>query len=191
MKSKLFLTGESGCGKSTLLLQELGKSLAEAGGFLTVRKKTEDGRILGFDLITPDGTKEQRFLDFTKKPPIRMEVFQCLGVWCLEHTTEYSFVVLDEIGGIELLDEDFSRAIYDFFNCDVPCIGVVKGNGPASGMIQALGLSERYEQERKRLWHTLESMEQVQVVEMSGWDDVHAKQAVQQWIQKYGRRDMC
>ena len=189
MKSKLFLTGESGCGKSTLLRQELGKSLDNAGGFLTIRKVDENGAVKGFDIIPPDEKQVSTFLDFSKVPPIQMEAFGTLGVWCLENAmknpSQYGYIVLDEIGGIELLEETFSEKLYQVLNSDIPCIGVIKGIGPATGMIQALGLSKAYEQKREKLWTTMKSMEDVQVVEMHSWDDEDAKQEVRKWVERW------
>jgi nucleoside-triphosphatase THEP1 len=72
------------------------------------------------------------------------EVFEDLGVRLLEEAYRYDYVVLDEIGGFEVLSDVFLEALRKLLESDIPCIGVMKGKAPATRMIQRLGLGDAY-----------------------------------------------
>ena len=109
MKRRLFLTGPSGCGKSTMIRQTLGARIHQAGGFLTIRDRNENGTVRGFEILSADGYgPRDRFLDLTgPEPRVDLGVFSGVGVDYLHRAGERSFADLDEIGGVELLDESF------------------------------------------------------------------------------------
>ena len=120
MKPRLFLTGPSGIGKSTMISRELGERIRRAGGFLTVRDRNEEGRVIGFDIYSADGYgPRDRFLDMTgERPRMDLEVFSGVGLDYLRRAGERPFAVLDEIGGVELINDRFMdelarRALYD------------------------------------------------------------------------------
>ncbi|MBP3661157.1 MAG: hypothetical protein J6I89_07180, partial [Oscillospiraceae bacterium] len=70
MKRRLFLTGPSGCGKSTMIRQALGARIHQAGGFLTIRDRNENGTVRGFEILSADGYgPRDRFLDLTGPEP--------------------------------------------------------------------------------------------------------------------------
>ena len=105
MKRRLFLTGPIGCGKSTAITQALGDKSTRCGGFLTRRHREPH---LHFTLESPDGQYSETFLDFPDgKPRLNMDAFSQLGVSLLSG----NILVLDEIGGIELLCPDFAAAL--------------------------------------------------------------------------------
>lgn len=141
----LFLTGSVGCGKSTSIAAAMGDNLGKAGGFLTVRQKDETGRAVAYWLQKPDGTEKQCIIDYSARPyTMYQEVFEEQGVRLLEEALQYDYVILDEIGGFEVLSEKFMAALMTLLQSDIPCIGVMKGEGPANKMIQKLGLGEAY-----------------------------------------------
>ena len=105
MKRRLFLTGPIGCGKSTTITQALGERTQQCGGFLTRRHRDP---YLHFTLESPDGQYSETFLDFSdRKPRLNLDVFSRLGVPLLGG----DILVLDEIGGIDLLCPEFSAAL--------------------------------------------------------------------------------
>ena len=117
MKKRLFLTGPSGIGKSTIIRQALGPALAYAGGFVTERVSDGEGRLLGYELLPAaaalSGTAYQswRFLDYSGSVPAKdNEVFRNQGVRLLQEAEYYPFVLLDEIGGFEMLIPQIGRA---------------------------------------------------------------------------------
>ena len=123
----------------------LGEHLQGAGGFLTVRQKDETGRAVAYWLQKPDGTEKHCIIDYSAKPyTMHMEVFDGVGVQLLREAQQYEYVILDEIGGFEVLSEKFMAALMTLLQSGIPCIGVMKGEGPASKMIQKLGLGDAY-----------------------------------------------
>lgn len=148
----LFLTGSVGCGKSTAIATALADAMGKAGGFLTVRQKDETGRAVAYWIQRPDGTERQVIIDYSEKPyTMHLEVFEDLGIRLLKEAVQYDYVVLDEIGGFEVLSEPFVEALMELLKSDVPCIGVMKGEGPASKMIQKLGLGDVYVRKAEEL----------------------------------------
>ena len=148
----LFLTGPIGSGKSTSIAAALGAYLPKAGGFLTIRQRDDTGRAVAYWIKRPDGSDGQIIIDYSAKPyTMHLEVFEDLGVRLLEDAAQFGFVILDEIGGFELLSDTFLEALQKLLQSDIPCIGVMKGEGPASKMIQKLGLGDVYLQRAEAL----------------------------------------
>ena len=187
MKHRLFLTGPPGCGKSTMIRRELGALAQQAGGFITSRSRDENGTILGFEILSADGYGPgDRFLDMTgAEPRIDLEVFSGVGVDYLRRAREQRFAVLDEIGGVELLKVRFMNELARYLNGSHPCIGVMKGPGPAGKMVEMMGLTVRYELARRALYEHLRSDPNTCLVECTGGEDPKALVAVREWIAEY------
>lgn len=148
----LFLTGAVGCGKSTAIAAALGPQLSDAGGFLTVRQKDDTGRAVAYWLQRPDGSDGQVIIDYSARPyTMHPEVFETFGIRLLEEGKQHDFILLDEIGGFEMLSDTFLKALMETLESGIPCIGVMKGAGPASKMIQKLGLGDAYVQRAEEL----------------------------------------
>jgi len=178
MKRQLFLTGPIGCGKSTAITQALGERIAQCGGFLTRRYREPH---LHFTLESPDGQYSETFLDFSGgKPQLNMNVFSQLGVSLLKG----DILVLDEIGGIELLCPEFTAALMQTLQRDVPVIGVMKGEGPAGALIDALGLSEAYAHTANHLRNQLQNNENTLLYECRQFDK-QALHLATQWAEEY------
>ena len=150
MKKHLFLTGPSGIGKTTLLREELGWMLQTAGGLATVRECDSSGRVLGYDLLPAaalggvEGYTPLRFLDYSVDPPVRdNEVYRSEGVRLLNEAPYYSFALLDEIGGYELLIPEFRHALEELLNSETPIIGVLKGRENAADATECGGNAAR------------------------------------------------
>ena len=178
MKRRLFLTGSIGCGKSTAISQALGETITQYGGFLTRRYREPN---LHFTLESPDGQCSETFLDFPDgKPRLNMDVFSHLGV----HLLNGEILVLDEIGGIELLCPEFAAVLEQVLQSDIPVIGVLKGPGPAGALIDRLGLSEEYLQAAESLRTWLENDENTLLYEC-GQFDKQALLLAKQWVKEY------
>ena len=175
MKRHLFLTGPIGCGKSTAIQASLGDALSKCGGFFTRRYREPH---LHFTLESPDGTIKETFLDFsTGKPAVDQAVFS-------EASLEGSVLILDEIGGIELLNPDFASALTKALNSDIPILGVIKGEGPAGALIQALGLTAEYEEAARQLRQHLLQDPHTQVYECTQYDK-NALLLAKRWTEEY------
>ena len=189
MKPRLFLTGPSGCGKSTMIRRELGERIHRAGGFITHRERDENGTVRGFEICSADGYgPRDRFLDLTGEQPwIDLEVFDRVGLDYLCRAGERSFAVLDEIGGVELLNERFMDELARYLGGSHPCIGVMKGAGSAGKLVEMMGLTVRYELARRALYEYLRSDPNTCLVEMDRRDDPRALQAVREWVAAYAQ----
>lgn len=175
---RLFLTGPIGCGKSTVLEQALGENLGRCGGFLTRRYREP---ALHFTLERPDGSFRQTFLSFPEgQPRLAPEVFSRDGVRLLEGRV----LVLDEIGGLELLVPEFREALYRVLESDVPVIGVLKGAGGASAMIRRLGLTRAYEEAAGELEQFLQADGDT-CLYVCGQYDAQALALAREWVKEY------
>ena len=189
MKPRLFLTGPSGCGKSSMIRRELGNLIHRAGGFCTCRDRDDSGIVRSFSIQSADGYgPRDPFLDLSgEQPRIDLEIFSGVGLDYLRRAQEQPFAVLDEIGGVELLDDQFMDGLARYLGGSHPCIGVMKGAGPAGKLVEMMGLTVRYELARRALFEHLRNDPNTELVEMTGPDDPAALNAVRSWASQYAR----
>ena len=181
MRRRLFLTGTIGCGKSTAILTAIGDKLPSFGGFLTKRIRDEKGHAVAFTLYAPDGSREEVFLDCASgMPVIHWEVFQTLAPELMTG----NIVILDEIGGMELLCPEFMAALNSLLETDIPIIGVLKGDTAANAMIRRLGLSAEYEAAAYALRDRLLQDEHT-LLYTCGQYDPHAPELARAWVKEY------
>ncbi len=190
MRKRLFLTGPDRSGKSELIHQALGKALGRAGGFVTLREWDSQGNVVGYDLAPADGSGfPGRFLEMRQGTPVpHMEVFSQQGTRLLRQAQHRPFVVLDELGGVELLDDGFLQALVNLLHGDTPCIGVMKGEAPDAIAAGAMGLGVRHELARRVLFDYLEQDSDTLVVHLTGRDDEAARDLVDGWVREYVQR---
>ena len=175
MKKHLFLTGPIGCGKSTAITVALGEKITQCGGFLTRRYREPH---LHFTLESPDGKVKKTFLDFASgKPEVDLTVFS-------ESYLQGKPIVLDEIGGIELLNSDFADALEVVLTSGTPIIGVIKGEGPAGALIDKLGLTEEYHWAADKLRKQLYNDPNTLVYTCTQYDE-NALLLVRRWVEEY------
>ncbi|MBE5984104.1 MAG: hypothetical protein E7248_12500, partial [Paenibacillaceae bacterium] len=114
----LFLTGDSGEGKTTLLFQCLKPYRAVTGGFFSQRLVNESGDTVGFRLASANEEWEPKvcyedgltniFLKRTIEGMVSYpEVFQKEGRKLLTSHGDHKLILMDEIGGVELLIPEF------------------------------------------------------------------------------------
>ena len=188
MQKRLFLCGPSGCGKTTMIRNALGDKLAGAGGFVTERVSSPDGTLLGFDLLPSaaaagiEGFSPLRFLDYTTDPPTRdNEIFRTEAVRLLQEAEYYSFAVLDEIGGFELVIPQYRAQLAAFLSSPVPCLGVLKAPSGVAELRERFGLGEKYEALALRLRAVLESDPDTLVIDVNSRGDAAAEALVREW----------
>ena len=192
MKKRLFLTGPSGVGKTTIIRQALGPSLAYAGGFVTERVSDGEGRLLGYGLLPAaaalSGTAYQswRFLDYSGSVPAKdNEVFRNQGVRLLQEAEYYPFVLLDEIGGFEMLIPQFRNALAELLNSEQPIIGVLKGAENAASIKRRFGLGDKFTQLTDNLRAVLGKDGDTVLLEVKAPGDPAASRIARAWAEEY------
>lgn len=192
MKKHLFLTGVSGIGKTTIIRQALGSAAGYAGGFITERVADGDGSVEGFDLypaaaaIGHDGFDGLRFLDLGTVPPRKdNEVFRESAAQMLREAGFYPFVMLDEIGGFEMLIPQFRNELAQLLNSDAPIIGVIKGAENAEELRASFGLGEKFTMLTDNLRAVLANDENTVVIEVKQRGDETARRIVEAWVKEY------
>lgn len=183
MKRRLFLTGAMGCGKSTAIRRGLGEDLPRLGGFLTDRVRDRGGKVLRFTLSDAEQKYNETFLDVSESAPvIRWETFSGLGRELLRGDA----LVLDEIGGVELLCPAFLDQLERLLKSDTPIVGVYKGEGACAALVRKLGLTAEYEAAAARLREALRADPDTLLYECGQYDD-NASLLVEAWAKEYIR----
>ena len=180
MKRRLFLTGPIGCGKSTAIAQGLGDRLEELGGFVTFREGPAH-RPQWFWLETIRTRERAVFLDLTgEKPRIDLSAFSGPGGRSLQSGP----LLLDEIGGIELLCPEFLEALEKALTGDTPVLGVIKAPGSSLTLARCLELTEQYLAAADRLRRLLEQDNRTEIY-TCGTFDPQARALAELWAQEY------
>lgn len=165
MKPILFLEGEKGIGKSTMILEASKKYGLLGAGIFSQRLTGRDGETKGFRLIEytkvsesivpyePD--MEHIFLESSGGGRIcRMEVFEQAKELAGNYLAA-DYIVLDEIGGIELGSQAFGSFLEEVLSSNIPCIGVLKSRENYAHMkkrvLQAGVKEQDYEKFREKL----------------------------------------
>lgn len=192
MKKRLFLTGPSGVGKTTIIRQALGDSLAYAGGFVTERVLDEQGKLLGYDLLpaaaalSGQAYQRWRFLDYSgPKAEKDNEVFRNQGVRLLQEAEYYPFVLLDEIGGFEMLIPQFRNALAELLNSDLPIIGVLKGPENAADIKSRFSLGDKFSLLTDNLRSVLSRDGDTVLLQVKGHGDPAASRIAKAWAEEY------
>lgn len=192
MKKHLFLYGPSCCGKTRLIQEELGASLAMAGGYVTRAALDSSGKLLGYDLLPAaaaagvEGYEALRFLDHSSVPPKRdNEVFRGPAVQLLKEAEYYSFSVIDEFGGFEMVIPQYREQLAEFLSSEQPCIGVLKSPESAEALRRCFGLGEKYTMLTSRLRQVLEEDADTVLLRTKGCEDETTRRIVRQWVKEY------
>ncbi len=131
MKSVYLLTGSPGSGKTSLIKQTLAGLSLQAGGFYTEEIR-ERGTRLGFKLVTLGGEEAiLAHIDF-KKPPrvgkygVDIGAINRVGTAALRQASRNGdLVVIDEIGRMELLSEEFRNTITEIIGSGRKVLGTI------------------------------------------------------------------
>lgn len=154
--------------------------MTSMGGFLTRRQRR--GEALAFSLYRPDTGEEGIFLDFSSGRPLLFpEVFETLGASALKGEV----LVLDEIGGVELLCPGFRRALEETLDWDVPILGVLKGPAAADALAQTLGLRGEYRRQAAWLRDRICRDRGTDLYSCGQYDE-KALALARQWVREYG-----
>lgn len=135
---KLFLEGDRFVGKSTLLKKHLKRLSLSVEGFYVERRIDKTNRVIGFELrdaqeiksgyVAPPNDAHCFIWNNHGKRMRRLEVFEQFGIELLDKAMKSSadIILLDEIGGIELLSDSFSQQLFSLLRQSRRIIGVYK-----------------------------------------------------------------
>ena len=130
----ILLCGEVGVGKSTLIRRLLQQNRLPVYGFITKRTEEQEN---GFHpiYIHPAGQPEEA-RSYTeenligmcnrKDHDVHLDVFDTLGVEYLRAAKPDGLILMDELGFMEARAGEFTRAVLDALNGEIPVIAAVK-----------------------------------------------------------------
>lgn len=133
----LFLEGDSGCGKTTLIQEVLQEQQVEVVGFTVQRIEDKQGKTKAFELKAATGKQEidegtqknHWFIEKRTNDRItrHLSVFENYGNQLLkEAKNSCETILLDEIGGVELLVPSFVENLLHLFTTEKKILGVFK-----------------------------------------------------------------
>jgi len=131
MGRMILLAGRPGVGKTTIIKQVVDMLGGEAGGFYTEEIR-QGGRRLGFKIITLEGEEGVLALVDIKGGPrvskygVNLKDLEEIGVTALRRAIEERrYVVIDEIGKMELYSQEFRGAVGEALNSEKIVLGTV------------------------------------------------------------------
>ena len=94
-------------------------------------------------------------------------------------------MILDEIGGFEMLIPQFRNELAQLLNSDAPIIGVIKGAENAEELRASFGLGEKFTMLTDNLRAVLANDEDTVVIEVKQRGDETARRIVEAWVKEY------
>jgi nucleoside-triphosphatase len=131
MAKTILLTGKPGVGKTTVIRDVVRGLPGQAGGFYTEEIR-ERGRRQGFKIVTLDG-QEGILAHVSIKSPLRVSQYgvnladlEGIGVTAIQEAMAHKdFVIIDEIGKMELFSQAFKTAVWAAIHSDKPVLGTI------------------------------------------------------------------
>jgi nucleoside-triphosphatase len=131
MGRTILLTGRPGVGKTTIIREIADELGAAAGGFYTAEIR-ESGRRQGFKIVTLDGKEgilshvDIKGTPRVSKYGVNLKDLEEIGVTALRRAVaDADYVLVDEIGKMELFSEEFRRTVLEAIRSDKPVVGTV------------------------------------------------------------------
>ncbi len=131
MSRTILLAGRPGVGKTTIIKQVVDVLGGEAGGFYTEEIR-RGGRRLGFKIITLEGEEgilahvDIKGAPRVSKYGVNVRDLEEVGVAALRRAIEERrYVVIDEIGKMELYSQEFRRAVVEALGSEKVVLGTV------------------------------------------------------------------
>jgi nucleoside-triphosphatase THEP1 len=132
MGKTILLTGRPRVGKTTIIKEVVKRLPGRAGGFYTEEIK-EHGHRQGFRIVTLDGQEEGILAHVNVKSRYRVSKYgvdlvslERVGVTAVQHAIVVSdYVVIDEIGKMELFSAAFKEAVLAAVESDKLVLGTI------------------------------------------------------------------
>jgi nucleoside-triphosphatase THEP1 len=189
MLKHIFLQGPSGIRKSTILRKTLTLYTQSISGF-TTQRLIKNGDTIGFNAVCLDGVFPPLEVESEEHHHTKFDnVFLYKGKWMgydiLEQTLinvkqkaenpNVKLILLDEIGGIEMLSTVFMKILKQLLNGSIPCLGVFKSRENLDRAISKLNFSAQniaLHEQHKRLEALILSRGEILTVTEHNRDDV-------------------
>lgn len=179
MDKNLFFSGPVRIGKSTCLRNNLRNKEVPVYGF-TVQRIMREGQILGYQAscmqdnivppvdITYSENLEGVFLGEGKKDRnvLNQVIHTVLDI--VKEKTE-GIILLDEIGGFELISDSFMQSLKELLKSPLPCIGIIKMKENLMKAIPEPGLIDVYV---KKYWELAEAIQCDGTIYRSEFDQI-------------------
>jgi len=145
MGKTILLTGRPRVGKTTIIKGVVRKLPGQVGGFWTEEMR-ERGRRQGFKIVTLDG-QEGVLAHVDIKSRMRVSKYRVnltdledIGVAAIrEAVAQKDYVVIDEIGKMELFSQAFKDAAWEAIHSDKPVLGTITlSSHPWADSVKAL-----------------------------------------------------
>ena len=145
MGKTILLTGRPRVGKTTFIKDVVRRLPGQAGGFYTEEMR-ERGRRQGFKIVTLDG-QEGVLADVGIKSRMRVSKYgvkladlEGIGVAAIrEAIAQKDYVIIDEIGKMELFSTAFKDAVWEAIHSDKPVLGTITlSSHPWADRVKAL-----------------------------------------------------
>lgn len=197
MSKCLFLQGDVQIGKSTLLLECLQPYLPYIGGFV-VQRLLQGEHLKAFCLkeITDDawsvnasyqGDEANIFICEQKGQWLSDEqVFEQIGENLVCEATRKKILVLDEIGGVELLSDSFRQNLYKALSGEVFCVGVLKSAANSKLLRENVVLSQRYQELYQQLFADIRERFDGEVFDVTEKNKLIVKSKIQDFLMETG-----
>jgi nucleoside-triphosphatase len=145
MGKTILLTGRPRVGKTTIIQEVVRKLPGQAGGFYTQEMRTR-GRRQGFKIVTLDGQEgllahvDIKSRMRVSKYGVKLADLEDIGVAATrEAIAEKDYVVIDEIGKMELFSQAFREAVWEAIHSDKPVLGTITlSSHPWADRVKAL-----------------------------------------------------
>lgn len=172
MVKNLILSGNPGTGKTTLVKEAVLPFAASIGGFYTEEIR-ENGQRVGFLLKTWDGrsavlaSKKMAGQARLNKYGIDLEALNSIGVSALKSALGgKKIVVIDEIGAMEVLSEEFRETVLKCLAGPLPVLATIRQGSYA-------------------FTDSVKKMQQTQVRQLSRENFNEVKEEVRNWLKHH------
>ena len=141
----ILLTGKPRVGKTTIIKDVVRRLPGQTGGFYTEEMR-EHGRRQGFKIVTLDGQEgilahvDIKSRMRVSKYGVNLADLETIGVTAIREAIAHKdFVIIDEIGKMELFSQAFKDAVGEAVHSDRPILGTITlASHPWADSIKAL-----------------------------------------------------
>lgn len=195
----LFITGSIGIGKSSVIRNVILPYINDIGGYYVQRLFVEDkckGFCLCFisdnqeyvlkkDIKSIDDEQMAFLINKGKRWIFNNGVFERYAVNSLENDLckKNRLLLLDEVGGMELLCPRFKEKLYEILDSDLPCLGVIKSDVNSKKLIKHVEPEDSYMSIKKDFIDYLNNKWETKIIEMDNENYVKVEGIIRTFVE--------